>query len=275
MLVSGTYGVGSRKGDRKLQIGDKILPSGSRLGNTFIAKLDAKANGKVIWAHGFTSHDKAYSIESDSIFDEEGNAYLSGRFSHFMILPKVGTRPKFLMSQGRGGQGFVHKIDTDGNLEWSQLLSSKVGTFIDSISMSSDGLLNLVCRAEKSNRENNSVKIGGHSYNSEREGSVYLTTLDKNGLFVSSNHIAKNSRVILRDLLPTDDGIIGVGETEVEFTLGERLISPGEFAGFFRLMERSVLLEVRRVGMCNLAMGILLASEVMLKNFLLMVRFGL
>ena len=150
-----------------------------------------------------------------------------------MILPKVGTRPKFLMSQGRGGQGFVHKIDTDGNLEWSQLLSSKVGTFIDSISMSSDGLLNLVCRAE-SNRENNSVKIGGHSYNSEREGSVYLTTLDKNGLFVSSNHIAKNSRVILRDLLPTDDGIIGVGETEVEFTLGERLISPGEFAGYFQ-----------------------------------------
>ena len=38
----------------------------------------------------------------------------------------------------------------------------------------------------------------------------------------------------MRDLLPTDDGIIGVGETEVEFTLGERLISPGEFAGYFQ-----------------------------------------
>ncbi len=89
--------------------GNTTLESDER--DLFVAKLDSK--GDVLWAKDFNL--TADGEVDDITIDNEGNSYVSGIY--YTQKTSVG---KFTLYGERGGNAFIAKFDSNGEMEWAQ-----------------------------------------------------------------------------------------------------------------------------------------------------------
>lgn len=89
--------------------GNTTLESDNR--DLFVAKLDSK--GDVLWAKDFNL--TADGEVDDITIDNEGNSYVSGIY--YTSKTSVG---EFTLYGERGGNAFIAKFDSNGEMEWAQ-----------------------------------------------------------------------------------------------------------------------------------------------------------
>jgi hypothetical protein len=84
--------------------------------DTFINKLDA--NGNFVWAKQFAGDSRSSNISTGISVDRQGNAFTVGNFYFGADFdPGVGQK---LLSAGRYSDGFLSKLDSEGNFVFAQ-----------------------------------------------------------------------------------------------------------------------------------------------------------
>jgi hypothetical protein len=100
--------------------------------DVFVEKLDT--NGNVLWVRqmGGEGPDQAYALASDT----EGNSYVTG-----MFMPGGAVFGPFILTPLGGGDAFVEKLDTNGNVKWAERMgsTSSQGDFGQAIGVAADG----------------------------------------------------------------------------------------------------------------------------------------
>lgn len=87
-----------------------ILASTGSLRDLFVAKYDA--NDQLLWAKGFGSSDSAAEAINKMALDSFGNIYAVGQFQETLTLDNLSV------SSAGFDDGFLLKLDADGNTQW-------------------------------------------------------------------------------------------------------------------------------------------------------------
>jgi gliding motility-associated-like protein len=101
-------------------------------GDVFILKLDAAGDFEWAKSHGGTSDDVARSIKADAT----GNVYTAGGF-HSTVDFDPGAGVFNLTSAGR--DGFISKLDINGNFVWARQIGSAGVDIVQSIALDPSG----------------------------------------------------------------------------------------------------------------------------------------
>lgn len=146
--------------------------------DAFIQKLDA--NGNFLWARmlGGQNDDQGLAVAVDA----EGNVYFAGDFQNqATYTTQSGTQT--LTSYG-GYDGFLQKLDSDGNLIWIKQIGSNSTDGIASVKMDEQGNICLTGRFRntlsfESETETVSITAVGN-----QSVDVYVLKLDSEGNFI-------------------------------------------------------------------------------------------
>ncbi|GAB5558134.1 MAG: hypothetical protein SchgKO_23470 [Schleiferiaceae bacterium] len=133
---------------------DSLLCQGES--DAFIQKRDS--SGSVLWTRGWGGGDVDYIF--DIAIDSQGNVYTAGTFSSDSVDFDPSGATHYKSNQGYS-DGFLHKLDKDGNFHWVKTYSTT----------SSDKVTSLAIK-------DSSLFVVG-----QRGPSVFLEKLDLDGLF--------------------------------------------------------------------------------------------
>ena len=134
-------------------------------GEAFIAKIDS--NGNLVWTQNFDS--TSYSSGEDIASDAVGNSYVIGTF-----LDDVTLGNQTFLSSG-DTDIFVTKLDSDGDVEWSQSFGNTLSESGNGVGLDKAGHIYITGSFE------DSVSFGDTLLNSNGESDVFITKLDNSG----------------------------------------------------------------------------------------------
>ncbi len=189
-----------------------LLANTSAINNRdcFIIKLDS--NGDFLWAKQLTNNIGAAPEDSyDMEVDSEGNVYVVGRFVYADFDPDPGNE-FILQSASNSLEGFVLKLDTNGDFQWVQHIKNaeNIATCITL-------------------DDNENPVVGGHFYgsiqvddastsvnlNSNGSRDVYIISFNKSdGSILNSTSFGGTENVFITSLIKTNQGIAYAGHFE-------------------------------------------------------------
>ncbi|MEM7553729.1 MAG: SBBP repeat-containing protein [Cyanobacteria bacterium P01_A01_bin.84] len=205
-----TYVTGVKNAGTETDLFDIPGDSTSVEGEGFVAKLDS--SGNLVWTENFDS--TSFSISTDIATDEVGNSYVIGSF-----LGDVTLGNETLLSSG-DTDIFVTKLDSDGNLEWSQKLGSTLSDTGNGIALDKAGNTYVTGSFE------DTVTFGDTTLTSNGESDAFVAKLDNSGNVLwaqnlggtsldSGNHITVDEK----------DNIYVTGSFEDTVTFGDTTFS--------------------------------------------------
>lgn len=151
-----------------------ITPEGHR---DFILKLDA--DGEFEWVRTFDMNGiRLMDIKADS----ENNTYVAG---HFKNITDFDLGPDSVMIDGGGNtNGFVMKLDTDGEFQWVETF---MGSSVNAITLNIDAS----DRIHINGYFKDSIVINGSEKftSPEADNMMFLSTLTTDGFFISNQFI--------------------------------------------------------------------------------------
>lgn len=146
-------------------------------GEAFIAKIDS--NGNLVWTQDFDS--TSFSGGQDIVTDETSNSYVIGTF-----LDDVTLESQTLLSSG-DTDIFVTKLDSNGNVEWSQKFGSTLSDTGNAIGLDSADNLYVTGSFE------DTVTFGNTTLTSNGESDAFVAKLDNSGNIVWAQNFGGTS----------------------------------------------------------------------------------
>lgn len=163
--LSNTYITGIKDTDTETDI---FADPTSIDGEAFIAKIDS--TGNLVWTQDFDSTSSSYG--QDIVTDEVSNNYVIGNFSG-----DVNLGNQTLSSSG-DTDIFVTKLNSDGNVEWSQKLGSTLSDSGNAIGLDSASNLYITGNFE------DTITFGDTTLTSNGEKDAFIAKLDNSGNIV-------------------------------------------------------------------------------------------
>ncbi|WP_416866508.1 MAG: fibronectin type III domain-containing protein [Imperialibacter sp.] len=158
----------------------------------FVIKYDA--DGNIVWGRQLLSNSGA-SVEEVKV-DANGVLYVSGYFSGQLTIPNGPT----FNSQG-STDGFLLKMDTNGQLIWAKSLGGSLNDLITSHAFDGSGNIHLLYSSSSVNGT-----FGGSALNA----GLHIVTISPNGNFVRTRPVSAESGVSGNDLAVDAQGNIYV-----------------------------------------------------------------
>jgi len=153
----------------------------------FIIKLDS--NGDFVWAKQVSNPSGASANEdSKSIkVDAANNVYVAGGFHYADFDP--GSGQELILASGSGGaqDGFVLKLDSNGNYVWVKTFYSANNVVVESIDFDSTGNLYVAGRYQGVVDLDPSTTVTVNSTTSNGNFDCFLVKLDASGDYVWGN----------------------------------------------------------------------------------------
>ncbi len=212
-----------------------IAPTGAS--DIFVLKLDV--NGNFVWAKslGGTSTDYGYSIDTDAA----GNVYTCGSFMSIADFdPGAGT---FTLGSNGSVDGFVSKLDMNGNFLWAKKIGGPTPDEANSIKV--DALGNVLNTGFYSNTVDFDPGPGTFTFNAFGTNNAYIQKLDGSGNFVWAKTFSTTANSIGRSIVLDGSG---------------NIISAGSFDGILDLDPSSVTNTVASNGLDDIYISKLDAS---------------
>ncbi|MBE9215768.1 pre-peptidase C-terminal domain-containing protein [Plectonema cf. radiosum LEGE 06105] len=162
--LGNAYVIGIKDIDTETEIFDITDPT-SVNGEGFISKLDS--SGSLVWTQNFDS--TSLSSGTDIATDKVGNSYVIGTF-----LSDVTLGNQTFLSSG-DTDVFVTKLDTTGNVKWSQNLGGTLSNTATSISLDSESNIYVTGEFE------GTATFGDISLTSNGESDAFVAKIDNSG----------------------------------------------------------------------------------------------
>ncbi|HNR74488.1 MAG TPA: hypothetical protein PKM03_09690, partial [Cyclobacteriaceae bacterium] len=159
-------------------------------GSNDIYILKQNAAGDFVWAipFGGDGFEEALGLAVDA----SGNVYIGGLFTSSLVDFDPGPGDQSLSNAG-GNDGFVLKLDTDGNLVWVQQLAGTDDEWVYSLAIDSDG--NVITTGNFSGTTDFDGGPGTFELTaaSTGVGDIFISKLDASGAFVWANAIGTSN----------------------------------------------------------------------------------
>jgi len=203
-----------------------ISPYNGDAKDIFVAKLDQ--NGNLVW-HTFLGT----TVTSGNItitLDRDGNIYGTGHCIKQFGAPVI--RP---FQEGGGPDGFVVKLDPDGNIIWSTFLGGPKLDVCLGIAMDKDGMI-LVGGSSQGTWGN-----PRHAHSLEGIYDGFVVKLDPDGNIIQHTFIGTVTSVILTDLgVDPFGGVYISGYCEGQWGTAVRNYSGGDWDTFAAKLDRNL-----------------------------------
>ncbi len=169
----------------------------------FIQKTES--SGGFEWARSIGS--SGFDAGKDLVVDADGNIIVVGYFENAADFdPGTGT---FNMSPiGPGYNGFVLKLNPDGDLIWAKQLGSTGNTYVNSVDTDASG--NIVIAGIFDLQTDLDPGAGSDLHTSSIDNDGFVAKLDLNGDFVWSHIIEADSTLRLQSVQVDGNGDIGL-----------------------------------------------------------------
>ncbi|MEM1391763.1 MAG: SBBP repeat-containing protein [Cyanobacteria bacterium P01_H01_bin.150] len=163
--LGNAYVTGIKDIETETDIFDVSGDSSSVDGQGFISKINS--SGDLVWTENFDS--TSLSLGRDIVSDAAGNSYVIGNF-----VDDVTLGSQTFLSSGETDI-FLTKLDSDGNIEWSQSFGNTLSDFGNGIGLDQAGNIYITGDFE------DSITFGDTTLNSNGENDVFITKLDNSG----------------------------------------------------------------------------------------------
>ena len=208
--VGNTYVTGIKNAGTETDIFDISVDSTSVEGEGFIAKLDS--SGNLVWTENFDS--TSLSLGSDIATDKVGNSYVVGTF-----LDDVTLGSQTFLSSG-DTDIFVTKLDSDGNLEWSQNLGSTLSDTGNGIGLDKAGNIYVTGSFE------DTITFGDTTLTSNGDSDAFVAKLDNNGNVLWAQNLGGTSLDSGSNITVDEkDNIYVTGSFEDTVTFGDTTLT--------------------------------------------------
>lgn len=153
----------------------------------FIVKLDS--NGDFIWAKQVSNPAGGAANEDskDIIVDASNNVYIVGGFNYADFDPGAGQQTILATGGGGNQDGFVLKLDSNGDFVWVKTFNSSSAVVVESIDMDTAGNLLIAGRYQGIVDLNPSTNVTVNSSTSNGNFDAFLVKLDAAGDYVWGN----------------------------------------------------------------------------------------
>ena len=149
--------------------------------DAFVLKLDSAGN--YLWAKQFTGYQNELSY--GIALDRAGNVYTTGYFSDTVDFnPSSGV---FNLISMYNIDGFVSKLDANGNFVWAKQIGGAAADFPKTITCDDNG--NIYTAGFFNGTCDFDPGVGTYQLTSHGNSDAYLSKLDANGNFVWAKHI--------------------------------------------------------------------------------------
>ncbi|MEO1560056.1 MAG: DUF4114 domain-containing protein [Cyanobacteria bacterium J06632_19] len=163
--LGNSYVTGIKGAEAETDLSDISADPTSVDGEAFIAKIDS--SGNLVWTQNFDS--TSFSSGTDIASDAVGNSYVIGTFSDDITL----ANQTFLSSGDT--DIFVTKLDSDGNVEWSQSLGNTLSDTGNGIGLDKAGNIYITGSFE------DTVTFGDTTLTSNGERDAFVAKLNNSG----------------------------------------------------------------------------------------------
>ncbi len=173
----------------------------------FVIKLDA--DGNFIWAKKFSNSFGGSNEDSqDLIVDDSGNVFIVGRFASADFDPDENS--EYVLTTTSGSfEGFVVKLDTDGNFQWAQHFKDAANR-VNSITLDDSG--NPWVMGEFEGTVSISDDTNSYSLTPVAQTDVYIASFDtNNGNVLSAESFGGDGNVYVDKIIKTQQGIAYAG----------------------------------------------------------------
>lgn len=150
----------------------------------FIVKLDN--NGDFLWAKQVSNPAGGAANEDskDIIVDSSNNVYVVGGFNYADFDPGAGQQTILATGGGNNQDGFVLKLDSNGDYVWVKTFNSTSAVVVESIDVDSAGDLLIAGRYQGIVDLNPSATVIENSTTSNGNFDTFLVKLDATGNYV-------------------------------------------------------------------------------------------
>ena len=175
--LGNAYVIGIKDAETETDMFDVSGDSFSVDGQGFISKLNS--SGDLVWTENFDS--TSFSSGTDIASDAVGNSYVIGTF-----LDDVTLGNQTFLSSG-DTDIFVTKLDSDGNVEWSQSVGNTLSDTGNGIGLDKAGNIYIAGSFE------DSVTFGNTTLNSNGESDAFIAKLDNSGDILWAQNLGGSS----------------------------------------------------------------------------------
>ena len=231
--------------------------------DVFVCKLNA--NGQFVWARRMGGQN--YQDGNDIAIDKKGFLYLTGNFQG--VTDFAPGKPEFTLTPSGYTNGFVCKMDTNGNVIWAKQLGGVPGSMdqIKGMGVAVDDSGNVYSVGLFGYNPGGGVDLdpgpGTFYLTGSGDFDLYISKLDKDGNFVWGKKLGTPSRESINKIALDQHGdifITGYFKNKMDFDPG-----PGEYflqSGIFdndificKLNKDGNLIWAKRIGGANTDIG--------------------
>ncbi|WP_339832595.1 hypothetical protein, partial [uncultured Altibacter sp.] len=192
----------------------------------FIIKLDS--NGDFVWAKQVSNPFGAVNEDSKSIeVDSNGNVYIGGSFNFADFDPSpTGTVEIFSTGGGSSPDGFLLKLDTDGNFVWVKTFPSTGIVSIEDIEF--DDNEDILIAGRFRNTVDLDPNAGTNNHTSNGGDDIFTAKLDIDGNFIWGNAFGGSGLDIVKSIKNLSSGIyvsgMFSGTVDLDPTAGDNTV---------------------------------------------------
>lgn len=192
--------------------------------DAFIIKLDE--NGDYLWSKQISNTQYASNEDVQTIkCDSEGNVYIGGRFAQADFDPSE-ERDTILLTTSGKNEGFILKLDTEGEFVWVKHLDGGTNT-VQSLYITEENEIFVGGEFERNTNITEDITLTNNALN------PYILKLNTDGEYINHFTYGGSDKVYVQEINLINDALFIHGETKCPIVFTEDSTVISDFKGQF------------------------------------------